>query len=119
MEWETRQRGRTSTSACWHLMSGSRPTHGATSTCSPCPGRHRDLRYFVLNGTDHRAHAEQDQAIAWRNQHAKPKHNFAGKSEIGRPNYLPYAVSCGTRSRIVLQDLNLSPNQMDLGRRQI
>lgn len=54
------------------------------------------LRYFALNGTDHRTHAEQDQAIAsyiaWRNQHAKPKRDFAVKSKIRQPDYLPYVA---------------------------
>ena len=54
------------------------------------------LRYFALNGTDHRSHAEQDEAIAgyirWRNQHAAPKRNFAVKSKIRRPDYLPYVA---------------------------
>ncbi|GIG93268.1 transposase [Plantactinospora endophytica] len=35
------------------------------------------VRYFALNGTDHRSHAEQDTAIGdyirWRNHHAQPK----------------------------------------------
>ncbi|MCM0674508.1 IS630 family transposase [Micromonospora phytophila] len=35
------------------------------------------VRYFALNGTDHRSHAEQDAAIGdyirWRNQRARPK----------------------------------------------
>lgn len=54
------------------------------------------LRYFSLNGTDHRTHAEQDQAIAayisWHNQRATPKRNFAVKSKIRRPDYLPYVA---------------------------
>jgi transposase len=44
------------------------------------------LRYFALNGTDHRSHAEQAQAIAgyvrWRNERARPKRNFAPDSVI-------------------------------------
>jgi hypothetical protein len=44
------------------------------------------LRYFALNGTDHRSHAEQAEAIAgymrWRNARAEPKHNFAPDSVI-------------------------------------
>jgi transposase len=44
------------------------------------------LRYFALNGTDHRSHAEQNTAIAgyvrWHNQHARPKTNFAASSPI-------------------------------------
>jgi hypothetical protein len=44
------------------------------------------LRYFVLNGTDHRTHAEQGNAIArylrWRNARALPKGDFALGSVI-------------------------------------
>jgi transposase len=44
------------------------------------------LRYFALNGTDHRSHAEQGEAIAgyvrWRNAHAAPKRDFAPESVI-------------------------------------
>lgn len=44
------------------------------------------LRYFALNGTDHRTHAEQGEAIArclrWRNARAQPKTNFAPGSVI-------------------------------------
>jgi transposase len=44
------------------------------------------LRYFALNGTDHRSHAEQNAAIAgyvrWRNARAQPKVNFATDSPI-------------------------------------
>jgi len=44
------------------------------------------LRYFALNGTDHRSHAEQNAAIAayirWRNIRAQPKVNFAVGSPI-------------------------------------
>jgi hypothetical protein len=51
------------------------------------------LRTFALNGTDHRSHGEQDDAIAayirWRNQHAQPKRDFAVKSKIRLPDYLP------------------------------
>lgn len=54
------------------------------------------LRYFALNGTDHRTHAEQDEAIAgyirWRNDHATPKRGFAVNSKIRGPNYLPYVA---------------------------
>ncbi len=45
------------------------------------------LRYFALNGTDRRSHAEQNAAIAayvrWRNARARPKTNFAANSPIG------------------------------------
>jgi transposase len=44
------------------------------------------LRYFALNGTDHRSHAEQGEAIAgyirWRNARAGPKRHFAPDSVI-------------------------------------
>ncbi|MGW2898941.1 IS630 family transposase [Streptomyces sp. NPDC001212] len=44
------------------------------------------LRYFALNGTDHRSHDEQNAAIAayvrWHNAHAEPKTNFAPDSPI-------------------------------------
>jgi hypothetical protein len=44
------------------------------------------LRYFALNGTDHRTHAEQGAAIAaylrWRNARAQPKRDFAPGSVI-------------------------------------
>jgi hypothetical protein len=54
------------------------------------------LRYFALNGTDHRSHDEQDDAIAacvrWRNQHAEPKRDFAVNSKIRLPDYLPYVA---------------------------
>ena len=44
------------------------------------------LRYFALNGTDHRSHNEQNAAIAgyvrWRNNRAQPKVNFAVDSPI-------------------------------------
>jgi transposase len=44
------------------------------------------LRYYALNGTDHRSHDEQNAAIAsyvrWRNKRARPKTNFAASSPI-------------------------------------
>ncbi|MFF1477073.1 IS630 family transposase [Streptomyces sp. NPDC058301] len=44
------------------------------------------LRYFALNGTDHRTHGEQNSAIAayirWRNTRAEPKATFAPDSSI-------------------------------------
>ena len=47
------------------------------------------LRYFALNGTDHRGHGEQDDAIGtyirWRNQHAQPKRGFAVNPRSGCP----------------------------------
>lgn len=49
------------------------------------------VRYFALNGTDHRSHAEQDAAlgdyIRWRNQRAKPKTPFATNSKIRHLDY--------------------------------
>jgi len=46
------------------------------------------LPYFALNGTDHRTHAEQGDAIAgyihWRNTRAEPKRNFAPR--LGDPH---------------------------------
>ena len=51
------------------------------------------LRYFTLDGSDYRSHAEQEAAIAgyirWRNRHAAPKRHFAVGSKIRRPDYLP------------------------------
>ncbi|GGT46764.1 hypothetical protein GCM10010176_107110 [Nonomuraea spiralis] len=42
------------------------------------------LRYYALNGTDHRSHDEQNAAIGayvrWRNARAQPKTNFAASS---------------------------------------
>ena len=47
------------------------------------------LRYFALNGTDHRSHAEQDAAIGdyirWHNQRARPKNGSVTKSKIRHP----------------------------------
>lgn len=44
------------------------------------------LRYFALNGTDHRSHHEQNTAVAayvrWHNAQAWPKTNFAPDSPI-------------------------------------
>jgi hypothetical protein len=44
------------------------------------------VRYFALNGTDHRTDAEQGDAIAGymrrRNARAQPKHDFAPDSVI-------------------------------------
>lgn len=49
------------------------------------------LRYFALNGSDYRTHAEQGKAIGnyirWRNQEAKPKTNFAINSKIRSPDF--------------------------------
>jgi transposase len=44
------------------------------------------LRYYALNGTDHRTHDEQNAAIGgyvrWRNARTKPKTSFAASSPI-------------------------------------
>lgn len=49
------------------------------------------LRYFALNGTDHRSHHEQDAAIGayirWRNHRAQPKTRFAPGSRIRQWGY--------------------------------
>jgi transposase len=49
------------------------------------------LRYFALNGTDHRSHEEQGQAIGdyvrWRNAEAQPKQGFAINSKIRKPEW--------------------------------
>ena len=49
------------------------------------------LRYFALNGTDHRTHPEQDTAIGdyirWHNQRAEPKTGYATNSKIRHPDY--------------------------------
>jgi hypothetical protein len=49
------------------------------------------LRYYALNGTDHRSHDEQGQAIAryvrWRNSRARPKRGFAINSKIRSPDW--------------------------------
>jgi TusA-related sulfurtransferase len=51
------------------------------------------LRYFALNGTDHRSHAEQNAVIAgyvrWRNTRAQPKVNFAVGSPIRSWTHYP------------------------------
>lgn len=49
------------------------------------------LRYFALNGTDHRSHTEQGRAISdyirWHNTNAEPKHSFAINSKIRKPEW--------------------------------
>ncbi len=51
------------------------------------------LRYFALNGTDHRTHTEQNAAIAsfirWRNARAQPKTGFATDSPIRTWTHYP------------------------------
>jgi hypothetical protein len=55
---------------------------------SGCP-----IRYFALNGTDHRTHAEQNAAIdayiRWRNTRAEPKTGFATDSPIRSWTHYP------------------------------
>ena len=55
------------------------------------------LRYFTLNGTDHRTHAEQNAAIdayiRWRNHRAQPKTNFATDSPIRTWTHYPTNVA--------------------------
>ncbi|MEV0154305.1 transposase [Micromonospora sp. NPDC050686] len=49
------------------------------------------VRYFALNGTDHRTHAEQVAAIGgyirWRNDRSRPKTTIAANSKIRHPDY--------------------------------
>jgi hypothetical protein len=49
------------------------------------------LRYFALNGTDHRSHDEQNAAIngyiRWHNHRAQPKQDFAIGSKIRQTDY--------------------------------
>jgi transposase len=51
------------------------------------------LRYFALNGTDHRSHAEQNAAIGayirWRNARAEPKTGYATDSPIRTWTHYP------------------------------
>ncbi|WP_455754855.1 IS630 family transposase [Streptomyces mirabilis] len=60
------------------------PTHG--SWLNWIEAEFAALRYFALNGTDHRSHEEQNAAIAayvrWLNARASPKTNFAPASPI-------------------------------------
>ena len=63
-------------------MSVSSRTRKATDCCGSSAavwgrwieGRFQALRYFALDGTDHRSHQEQNtmirRYIAWRNRHA-------------------------------------------------
>ncbi|WP_425460129.1 IS630 family transposase [Kutzneria buriramensis] len=55
------------------------------------------LRYFALNGTDHRSHVEQNAAIAayvrWRNARARPKTGFATDSPIRSWTHYPTKVA--------------------------
>jgi transposase len=52
------------------------------------------LRYFALNGTDHRSHGEQTTRSAPTSAGATstPKRGFAVKSKIRLPDYLPYVA---------------------------
>jgi hypothetical protein len=60
------------------------PTYG--SSLNWIEAEFAALRYFALNGTDHRSHDEQNAAIGsyvrWRNARAKPKTNFGVGSPI-------------------------------------
>lgn len=55
------------------------------------------LRYFTLDGTDHRSHAEQNAAIRaylrWRNARAQPKTGFARDSPIRTWTHYPTKVA--------------------------
>ncbi|GAB2759614.1 hypothetical protein GCM10027174_40080 [Salinifilum aidingensis] len=55
------------------------------------------LRYFTLDGTDHRSHAEQNAAIRayvrWRNARALPKTGFATDSPIRTWTHYPTKVA--------------------------
>jgi transposase len=59
-----------------------RPTYG--SWLNWVESEFAALRYFALNGTDHRSHGEQNAAIGayvrWRNARAEPKASFAPDS---------------------------------------
>jgi transposase len=58
------------------------------------------LRYFTLNGTDHRTHAEQGDAIArylrWRNARVRPKRDFGPRLSDQDMDQLP-EQGCLTR----------------------
>ena len=55
------------------------------------------LRYFTLDGTDHRSHTEQNTAIRaylrWRNARAQPKTGFATDSPIRTWTHYPIKVA--------------------------
>ncbi|WP_281199893.1 IS630 family transposase [Lentzea jiangxiensis] len=55
------------------------------------------LRYFALNGTDHRSHTEQNAAIAayirWRNARARPKTGLATDSPIRTWTHYPAKIA--------------------------
>jgi hypothetical protein len=55
------------------------------------------LRYFALDGTDHRTHDEQNIAIdsylRWHNTHAQPKTGFATDSPIRTWTRYPIKVA--------------------------
>jgi hypothetical protein len=60
-------------------------------------GLFKTLRYFAVNGTDHRTHEEQNAAIAayirWRNARGEPKTNFAPDSPIRAWTQYPTKVA--------------------------
>jgi hypothetical protein len=65
----------------------------AVTRNEPHPSEFAALRYFALNGTDHRSHREQNAAIAayirWRNARAEPKADFAPDSPIRTWTHYP------------------------------
>ena len=74
------------------IFVGGGPFNASDADDRKSPVQHRveaefaALRYFALNGTDHRSHTEQNAAIAgyvrWHNIRAQPKVNFATDSPI-------------------------------------
>ena len=70
------------------------PIFGITTPRYPLRGatEFAALRYFALNGTDHRSHQEQNAAVAayvrWRNARAQPRTNFAVSMPIGSTSQL-------------------------------
>ncbi|MGW3957384.1 hypothetical protein ACWEKM_42370, partial [Streptomyces sp. NPDC004752] len=67
----------------WPVLRGDRCSNAAVL---PDESEFAALRYFALNGTDHRSHGEQNAAIGayvrWRNARAEPKTSFAPDSPI-------------------------------------
>jgi hypothetical protein len=61
------------------------------------------VRYFALDGTDHRSHHERDTAIGayirWRNYHAQPKTNFRPELEDPPPRLEDQGCMTGTSRR--------------------
>jgi hypothetical protein len=77
------------------------------------------LRYFALNGTDHRAHAEQNAAttayIRWHNTRARPKTGSATDSPIQSWTDYPAEGDCKTFG--VTPDHGSAPDDRDDVRR--